>query len=284
MAIPHRIFGSGSRDGWAATRLVGIDLARGLAVFGMYAVHVGPRDGEGVVGSVMDFAFGRSSVLFAVITGFSLILITGRNPPKSTLAGRQAIAKIAIRALILLALGEILTYVNAPVSVILAYYGVCFLLVLPLYRLSAQRLGLLAAVTALVLPQVRFLLLKMLGSGSSDPEVFTLLVSGTYPALTWVPLLIAGMAIARLDLRTRAMHLRLGIAGVALAVLGFGGSWLALHLMPSVSAELANLQEHDVSPHHWWMLDVDRLTASWLWIASPHSETTFWILAAPVAQ
>ncbi|MGX7877060.1 DUF418 domain-containing protein [Mesorhizobium sp. ORM6] len=260
--------------------MAGIDLARGLAVFGMYAVHVGPGWGDGLAGRMMEFPFGRSSVLFAVLTGFSLILTTGRNPPKSTRAGRQAIAKVAIRALILIALGEILTYGNAPVRAILAYYGVCFLLVLPLYRLNALRLGLLAAVTALVLPQVRFLLLQMFGSGSSDPEVFTLLVSGFYPALTWVPLLIAGMAIARFDLRTRAMHLRLGVAGVALAVLGFGGSWLALHLMPGVSAELANLQELDLTPHFWWMLDLDDLTASWLWLASPHSETTFWIFGS----
>ncbi|MEV8644060.1 DUF418 domain-containing protein [Mesorhizobium ciceri] len=280
MALPHRILESGSRDGRPAARLIGIDLARGLAVFGMCAVHVGPGRGDGLAGRMMEFPFGRSSVLFAVLTGFSLILIAGRNPPKSALAGRQAIAKIAIRALILLALGEILAYVNAPVSVILAYYGVCFLLVLPLCRLSAQRLGLLAAATALVLPQVRFLLLKMFGSGRSDPEVFTLLVSGTYPALTWVPLLIAGMAIARFDLRTRAMHLRLGVAGVALAVLGFGGSWLALHLMPGVSAELANLQELELAPQPWWWLDLDDLTTSWLWIASPHSETTFWIFGS----
>ncbi|WP_292190756.1 hypothetical protein [Mesorhizobium sp.] len=110
------------------------------------------------------------------------------------------------------------------------------MLVLPLYRLSAQQLGLLAAATALVLPQVRFLLLPMFGSESSAPEVFKLLVSGDYPALTWVPFLIAGMAIARFDLRKRAMHWCLGLAGVALAVLGFGGSSLALHLLPGVSA------------------------------------------------
>ncbi|WP_287230605.1 hypothetical protein [Mesorhizobium sp.] len=82
MARPHRTLHNGLRDGWAAARLVSIDLARGLAVFGMFAVHVGPDSGEGLVGRVMEFAYGRSSVLFAVLTGFSLILITGRNAPK----------------------------------------------------------------------------------------------------------------------------------------------------------------------------------------------------------
>jgi hypothetical protein len=83
-------------------RLVGLDLARGLAVFGMYAVHVGPAPGQdGVVGFLMELAQGRSSALFAVLAGFAVALITGRRTPKEGLAGRQAVAKVIIRAVIL---------------------------------------------------------------------------------------------------------------------------------------------------------------------------------------
>ncbi|MER8478639.1 heparan-alpha-glucosaminide N-acetyltransferase domain-containing protein [Mesorhizobium sp. M1163] len=171
----------------------------------------------------MELTHGRSSALFTVLAGFSILLIIGRKAPKSGVAGRQAIARVAIRALVLLVLGPILTYLDTSVDVILAYYGICFLLVLPLYRLSAQQLGWLAAATALVLPQVRSHL--VFGSESSyfDP-VFELMVSGDYPAITWAPFVIAGMAIARLDLSTQAMHWRLGLAGGALAVSGHGGS------------------------------------------------------------
>lgn len=84
---------AGASDGSAVDRLVGIDLARGLAVFGMYAAHVGPDPGEGgLVGNLMELTHGRSSALFAVLAGFSILLITGRNAPKSGVAGRQAIA------------------------------------------------------------------------------------------------------------------------------------------------------------------------------------------------
>ncbi|WP_394890306.1 DUF418 domain-containing protein [Mesorhizobium sp. AaZ16] len=258
-------------DGSAVNRLVGIDLARGLAVFGMYAAHAGPNPLEGgLVGNLMELTHGRSSALFAVLAGFSILLITGRKAPKSGVAGRQAIARVAIRALVLLALGPILTYLDTPVRVILTYYGICFLLVLPLYRLSAPQLGLLAAGTALVLPQVRFLLESMVAfEGSSFDPVFKLMVSGDYPALTWVPFVIAGMAIARLDLSTQAMHWRLGLAGVALAVLSYGGSWLALRL-PGVPVAL---QESA-----WWWSDVGYLWSLEPLIAAPHSETTFSIL------
>ncbi|TIP80928.1 MAG: DUF418 domain-containing protein, partial [Mesorhizobium sp.] len=248
------------RDGAAVDRLVDIDLARGLAVLGMCVVHVGgPIPDVALVRDLMDLASGRSSALFAVLAGFSIILITGRKAQKSGVAGGQAVARVAIRALVLLAIGSILTCLATNVQIILEYYGICFLLVLPLHRLSAQQLGLIAAGTALVLPQVEFLLWFF----GPDPEVldpvFELMVSGTYPAMTWVPFVIAGMAIARLSLNTQAMHWRLGLAGVALAVLGYGGSWLALRL-PGVPA------------------DPEAGTPWWLLVASPHSETTFSIL------
>lgn len=63
-------------------RLIGIDLARGLAVFGMYAAHVGPDPSAGgPLGFVLELARGRSSALFALLAGFSLVLITGRPHP-----------------------------------------------------------------------------------------------------------------------------------------------------------------------------------------------------------
>lgn len=102
--------------------------------------------------------------LFAVLAGFSILLITGRKAPKSGIAGRQAIARVAIRALVLFALGSILVCLGTPVLIVLPYYGICFLLVLPLCRLSAEPLGFLAAATALVLPQLRFHLAAMFGS------------------------------------------------------------------------------------------------------------------------
>ncbi|WEX79642.1 DUF418 domain-containing protein (plasmid) [Sinorhizobium numidicum] len=239
----------------AVDRLLGIDLARGLAVFGMYAAHVGPDPGEGgLVGNLMELTHGRSSALFAVLAGFSIVLITGRTAPKSGVADRQAIARVAIRALVLLSLGSILNYLNAQVAVILHYYGIFFLLVLPLYRLSAPQLGLLAWGTALILPQVYF---RLESAGSSDDPVSALMVSGTYPAITWVPFVIAGMAIARLGLSTQAMHWRLGLAGGALAVLGYGGSSLAQLLLPVAAA----LKPSPLA-------------------ASPHSETTFSILGS----
>ena len=87
-------------------RLVGVDLARALAVFGMYVVHLGPSvtSTSGVGAWVRHATEGRSSALFATLAGFSLMLIAGRLEPKTGVAGRQAKARIAIRAVVLLVL------------------------------------------------------------------------------------------------------------------------------------------------------------------------------------
>lgn len=86
------------------SRLLRVDLARGFAVFGMYAAHVGPDPGEGgKTGFLMEPTHGRSSALFALLAGFAIVIITGRGTPKTGQAGRQAVVKVVVRAVILLA-------------------------------------------------------------------------------------------------------------------------------------------------------------------------------------
>lgn len=234
-------------------RLIGVDLARGLAVFGMYAAHVGPDPSEGgSTGFFMELAHGRASALFAFLAGFSIVLITGRRTPKTGRAGRQAVAKVVIRALILLVLGTALTLTGTPVEVILAFYGLYFLLVLPLYRLGARPLAVIAVSGALILPQILYVVQQALNPGGGDgggpggiwawptdaDGIVSLLFTGGYPALAWIPFVVAGMAVARLDLASAVVRTRLAITGVSLAVLGYGGSFLALHLVPGAASAL----------------------------------------------
>jgi uncharacterized membrane protein YeiB len=266
-------------------RLVGLDLARGLAVFGMYAVHVGPAQGQdGVIGLLMELAQGRSSALFAVLAGFAVALITGRRTPKTGLAGRQAVAKVVIRAVILLALGTALTMTGTPVVPILAFYGLFFLLVLPLCRLGAKPLAMIAAGWALVGPQLLYVLKPVVGDrsfptvGQAD-GIVSLLFTGGYPALTWVPFVIAGMAVARLDLAATAVRTRLALTGVALAVTGYGSSWLALRLVPGAAEAVREAEGGmGMSSAPSGNAGVFGDTPAGLLLASPHSEATLSIV------
>ncbi|MEU2749313.1 DUF418 domain-containing protein [Streptomyces collinus] len=271
-------------------RLIGLDLARGLAVFGMYAVHVGPAPSrDGVIGFMMELAQGRSSALFAVLAGFAVALITGRRTPKTGLAGRQAVAKVIIRAVILIALGTALTMTGTPVVPILAFYGLFFLLVLPLYRLGAKPLALIAAGWALVGPQLLYALKPVVGGrvflsyGQADGPV-SLFFTGGYPALTWVPFVIAGMALARCDLAVTSVRIRMALTGVALAVTGYGGSWLAVRLVPGAAEAVRKAEEgpgmssvSSVSPDS---IGIFSDTPAGMLASAPHSEATLSIMAA----
>ncbi|GAA0297771.1 hypothetical protein ACKI1I_13100 [Streptomyces turgidiscabies] len=106
-------------------------LARAEAVFGMFAVYVGPfnpfpTSGDGAGTWFVWLAGGRASALFATLAGFSLVLIAGRLEPKTGLAGRQAKARIVIRAVILLMVGIALAMTDFGGGVIINFYAVYF--------------------------------------------------------------------------------------------------------------------------------------------------------------
>ncbi|MFC4466086.1 DUF418 domain-containing protein [Streptomyces xiangluensis] len=226
-------------------RLVGVDLARALAVFGMFTVHVGPfpTPGGGVGDWFLGLASGRASALFATLAGFSLMLIAGRREPKTGLAGRQARARIVIRAVILLVLGSALAMTNFGGAGILNFYALYFLLALPLLRLRARTLAIIAVALAVVTPQVAFGLRALLTESivnsidAYDPiarlsgvGVLDLLLTGLYPAITWMTFVVTGMALGRLDLTSGVVQRRLAVVGPALIGFGYGVSWLALRL------------------------------------------------------
>ena len=236
-------------------RLVGVDLARALAVFGMYVVHLGPSatNASGIGAWVRHLTEGRSSALFATLAGFSLMLIAGRLEPKTGVAGRQAKARIAIRAVVLLVLGTVMITFYGDV-VILASYGLFFLLAMPLLRLSARTLAIIAAGVAVVGPLLAFGLKSLITEPVTaavkvyDPlaqlggaGLLDLVLTGFYPAIPWMAFIIAGMALGRLDVSSGTVRKRLAVFGPALAVFAYGTSWLLAQLIDGVG-EAAEMQ------------------------------------------
>ncbi|MGW0893085.1 heparan-alpha-glucosaminide N-acetyltransferase domain-containing protein [Saccharopolyspora sp. NPDC002578] len=217
-------------------RLVGVDAARGLAVLGMFAAHTGPPQGP-----LHALVAGRSAALFAVLAGLSIALLSGGANPAT---GRSAAPRIAVRAVVLFVLGLALTALQTPVMVILTSYAVLFLLSIPLLRLRSAALAVAAAVLAVAGPLVSFLVrsamppqqelgvtprFESFGSWEAAGTALQhVLLTGAYPVLTWLPFVLAGMALGRLDLR--AVRGRLVLVGGGLALLGYGGSWLAMHV------------------------------------------------------
>lgn len=276
-----------------ARRLVGIDAARGLALFGMMSTHIFPlRVQETADASWVALVFsGRSSALFAVVAGIGLALLTGGAKPHrgSVLAGDRR--GIAARAVVITLIGLMLGGLETNIAIILFHYGVLFLLALPFLSLAFRQLIWWAAGWLVFAPAVAYLLRPWITASLAPPSLeanptwesfldpWTLLaditVTGYYPALQWLGYLLAGLAIGRLRLTVLRTQLVLVAAGAGLAI---GAKALSAWLLGPLGG-LAALQQTPEGSRFPLesMLDVSltgvEQSGSWWWLAvsAPHS-------------
>jgi uncharacterized membrane protein YeiB len=221
-------------DGWLASRwqrlsgpsrITGVDLARGLAVLGMFAAHLlwitEPFDWVDP-GSWIAVVQGRSSILFATLAGVSIGLMTGGTQPLAAGPMRTARGRLAVRAGLLWVIGILLIATDVPVYVILPAYALMFLLALPLTALAARVLLPLAAVLALVMPFVQVILdaLPFWSTPAGFPVSQAL--GWHYPFTTWIAFVVAGLGAARAGVTRLRVQVWLLVGGVILAVIGYG--------------------------------------------------------------
>ncbi|MDA0566916.1 heparan-alpha-glucosaminide N-acetyltransferase domain-containing protein [Streptomonospora sp. S1-112] len=286
-----------------AERIAGIDVARALAVFGMFSVHLGvgaigvfgsDAVGSALTDSVHELTRGRSSALFAFLAGVSLALMTGRAHPVAGAELRRRCLRILMRALVLGVLGVLLDFAGAPIAIILTYYAGFFLLAIPLLllRLRAPALAATAAAIAVAGPVASFAIRGAMGdTGSRVSSIggpLDFLLTGYYPAFTFMAFVVAGMAVGRLDLASARTRLGMVATGAGLALLGYGGSWLLLHPLGGLAhLERAWLGSPDELMYQGIGDKIGDLhgqvptdTAWYLAVATPHSGTGFEIAGA----
>lgn len=211
-----RSVGEGSR------RVDGVDAARGLALIGMFVAHVSPAVESLHAAALIGLADERPRLLFALTAGIGLGLISGGVRPID--AGRVELRRqIAVRALILIALGFVIWATLHPlVFIILDVYGVAFLVMLAfLFVRPSVALGtgavLLAVTPALaeigarteLVERVRETPLRFLSDWA---------VGGAYPVIVWVPVMLIGLALARFDVRSAHVVRLTALLGTAAAV------------------------------------------------------------------
>ena len=208
------------------SRIVGIDVARGIAIIGMFAAHTVPRPSASEL--LVD---GRPSILFATLAGVSIGLLTGGDAPRQS--GRvTALRGIAIRALVLFLIGVALSILPSGIAVILDYYGVMFLLMLPAVFLPRAALALLAVAIAIVAPLLASAAESTVSTGWAGLAAEYLLI-GRYPAFVWLPFLLVGLLCARSDLRSPKTQRWMVGAGTIAMVVGYAAAFV----LPGVSAE-----------------------------------------------
>ena len=275
----------------SAARVVGVDIARFVALAGMMATHILPsyEDGTTDLALAQSVAGGRASALFAVLAGVSLALTTGRTTPVRGRDFASAAAGVAVRALLIAAIGLALGAFDSGIAVILTYYGVLFLLGIPFLMLRVRWLLALAVLWLVAAPVLAHLVRPMLPPFGFDSPSFEALAdpgrllgeltfTGYYPAVPWLAYLLVGMAIGRTDLTRWRAPVILAAAGGVLVTVAVVTSDTLLR-RPGVKAELAvafgspdDLEQvlahglHGTTPtDSWW----------WLAVRTPHTATSF---------
>lgn len=279
----------------SSSRLVGIDIARCLALVGMMGTHILPSESGGEITLVQQLAGGRASALFAVLAGVSLVLVAGTREP---VRGRPWLALQAgtvVRAALIGLIGLFLGGLSTNIAVILACYAVLFVLAAPFLALSTPWIAAAAGVGAVLGPPLSLALRRDLPPSSyavpsfaslSDPVTLLreVLLTGYYPVATWLPYLLVGMVLGRLDLRSAATATRVAVVGLV----GIVVAWLvsdAYLERPGVRRDL--IRTFDVAG---WQGNLDDSlthglfgvtpTGSWSWlmVRAPHSGAWFDLL------
>lgn len=216
-------------------RIGGLDAARGLALVGMMAVHMAYTTcGLTALPGLLHQAGGRASILFAVIAGFSLGIMSGGRAPHRGEALVRTRLRILVRSALLLIAGALLAVLGTPVAVILGFYAAWLALALPFLRWRPRNLFILAGAAALFGQAVVLALPPLLTSAGMNPYPFMsdgntavtdFFLVGMYPGAVWMGFIFLGLGLSRLDW-SRARNLwRLVAVGVLCGTVGYGGGW-----------------------------------------------------------
>ena len=270
-------------------RVPGLDIARGLAVLGMFTAHVGvTSDGLGTIEGWLGLSHGRSSILFAMVAGVSLGLVTGRSEPPSGTALAGARVAILARAVALMGLVAVLDLLGTRVALILGFYATYFVFTLPFLRLRPVELVPIALIVAVCGPPLAYYgpeLLVRLGlrvprDGSGALTDF--LLTGHYPAIVWMAFVLAGLALGRSDLRSTALRTGLVLGGFSTAFLASVAS--RVMVATAGGRDAIEAAERDTMAR-WTPGGSSALTDPWppvdrLWLAGPHDDTTLEVLGS----
>lgn len=208
-------------------RIMGLDVARGLAIVGMAAAHMAdaptlewtdPSTWFGVV-------HGRSSILFALLAGISTALITGRQrrPERAELPRLRL--RLLGRGAAIFVIGLVLEVLGTMIAIILCVYGLLFIAAIPFLRWRPRNLMIAAATLAIagpfLLSAIQVFSLYSYGEGSS------LALFGTYPTPVWMAFMLAGLAIGRMRFTRAFAAVAMVSIGIGLAVIGYAGGTFA---------------------------------------------------------
>ena len=213
--------GAGAPSG--RRRIVGVDVARGLALIGMFGAHLmvasGPDFTLSDPSTWLDIVNGRSSILFALLAGVSLALMTAGARDATPDELRTIRLRLVGRGAAIFVVGLVVELLGSGIAVILTLYGVLYILAAFTVHLRTRVLLIAGAALGILGPP----LLALLGVVSPDlgGPGLSLVLFGTYPITVWAALLCAGLVIGRLDLTRVRTAVVMLVCGGLIAIGGY---------------------------------------------------------------
>jgi len=194
-------------------RIIGIDVARSLAIMGMIIVNfkvVIGEQGEGWVKVFASFFEGKAAATFVVLAGIGLALLS-QSSYKSQLPEKLRISRIRIlkRAIFLFVIG--LSWIWIWPADILHFYGV-YMLVILLFLNRSPRYILMASAGLIMLYPLFFAFWDYESGWNFATYEYAnfwtpvgffrnLFFNGFHPVLPWVAFMLFGLWYGRQDLR-----------------------------------------------------------------------------------
>jgi uncharacterized protein len=193
-------------------RIIGIDVARALAVIGMIVVNfkvVFGDDGNSLVKSIAGVFDGKAAATFVVLAGVGLALMTNsalKNNDANKL--RRARSRIAKRALFLFIVG--LSYIAIWPADILHFYGV-YMAITVLLLTSSEKVVLASAIGLIIAFPILLIIwdyemgwdfttLEYQGFWTIRGFIRNLFFNGFHPVIPWTAFMFFGYWLGKQDL------------------------------------------------------------------------------------
>jgi uncharacterized membrane protein YeiB len=203
-------------------RIVGFDVARALAIFGMvivnFKVAMSANTGSPFLLNFAQLFEGRASALFVIIAGIGITFMSNKarlsNDNLSISKSRKSLIK---RGLLLVFIG--LLYTPIWEADILHFYGFYFMIAAVVIAIKDRALLVIATMIVLAFPLLMLLFnyeqnwnwatLSYENFWSLDGMIRHIVFNGFHPIFPWAAFLIFGMWLGRQDLSQPSLRLTL---------------------------------------------------------------------------
>lgn len=231
-------------------RIIGIDVARALAIFGMIIVNfkiVFGYQGDGLLKHLAQFCEGKAAATFVVLAGVGLALMTNsaiQNSNKEKLG--IAYKRILKRSLFLFVIG--LSYISIWPADILHFYGIYMVITLALISRKSNQILVASALIIFLFPLLLFLIdyeagwnfetLVYIDFWSFSGFFRNLFYNGFHPVIPWTAFMLFGLWFGKQDLQNTAFVKKSFWVSLISFILIQFISYISIHILANGDAQI----------------------------------------------